>query len=354
MAPPSPKRRPPTPRRPAKAPLPTRIARLLRAPSSRPGPELEHRSFPVPDGLDGVRVDAGLAKLLGFSRTLAADIANAGGVALDGAPVDKSDRLRGGAWLEVSWEPPRTLVVEPIEVPELGIIHDDDDLVVVDKPAGVAAHPSLGWNGPTVVGALAAAGFRISTSGAPERQGVVHRLDAGTSGLMVVAKSERAYTELKRQFHDREVEKIYHAVVQGHPDPLRERSTHRSGGTRAPNGSSRSSRAASTRSPTTRRSRRSRRPRCSRCTSRPGAPTRSGCTWRPSGIRAPVTPCTAPTRRCLRDSASSANGSTRSSCRSPTRARASGPRSSPDTRRPGARARRAARLSGRRGPRRPP
>ncbi|RXZ71278.1 RluA family pseudouridine synthase [Agromyces albus] len=181
---------------------------------------MEHRSFPVPDGLDGVRVDAGLAKLLGFSRTLAAEIAGSGGVMLDGTSVDKSDRLRAGAWLEVSWEPPRALAIEPIAVADLGIVHDDDDLVVVDKPAGVAAHPSLGWNGPTVVGALAAAGFRISTSGAPERQGVVHRLDAGTSGLMVVAKSERAYTELKRQFHDREVEKIYHTVVQGRPDPL--------------------------------------------------------------------------------------------------------------------------------------
>jgi 23S rRNA pseudouridine1911/1915/1917 synthase len=181
---------------------------------------MEHRSFPVPDGLDGVRVDQGLAKLLGFSRTQAADIAAAGGAVLDGASVDKSDRLRAGGWLEVSWQPPRTLEVEAIAVPDLGIVHDDDDLVVVDKPAGVAAHPSLGWDGPTVVGALAAAGFRISTSGAPERQGVVHRLDAGTSGLMVVAKSERAYTELKRQFHDRQVEKIYHTVVQGHPDPL--------------------------------------------------------------------------------------------------------------------------------------
>ena len=181
---------------------------------------MEHRSFPVPDGLEGTRVDAGLAKLLGFSRTLAAEIAASGGVTLDGASVDKSDRLRAGAWLEVSWEAPRMLEIEPIAVPDLGIVHDDDDLVVVDKPAGVAAHPSLGWDGPTVVGALAAAGFRISTSGAPERQGVVHRLDAGTSGLMVVAKSERAYTELKRQFHDREVEKIYHTVVQGHPDPF--------------------------------------------------------------------------------------------------------------------------------------
>lgn len=181
---------------------------------------MEHRSLPVPDGLEGARVDQGLAKLLGFSRTQAAEVASAGGVLLDGAVAGKSDRLRAGAWLEVSWEPPRTLEVEPIAVPELGIIHDDDELVVVDKPAGVAAHPSLGWTGPTVVGALAAAGFRISTSGAPERQGVVHRLDAGTSGLMVVAKSERAYTALKRAFHDREVEKIYHTVVQGHPDPF--------------------------------------------------------------------------------------------------------------------------------------
>ena len=91
---------------------------------------------------------------------------------------------------------------------------------MIDKPVGVAAHPSIGWDGPTVLGALAGAGYRISTSGAAERAGIVHRLDAGTSGLMVVAKSERAYSELKRAFHDREVTKIYHAVVQGHPDPL--------------------------------------------------------------------------------------------------------------------------------------
>ena len=105
-------------------------------------------------------------------------------------------------------------------MPDLGIVYDDDDIVVVDKPTGVAAHPSLGWEGPTVVGALAAAGFRIATSGAPERQGVVHRLDVGTSGLMVVAKTEGAYSALKRAFKERTVEKIYHAVVQGHPDPL--------------------------------------------------------------------------------------------------------------------------------------
>jgi 23S rRNA pseudouridine1911/1915/1917 synthase len=120
----------------------------------------------------------------------------------------------------VSWQPKEEVRIVPLAVPDLTIVHDDDDIVVIDKPVGVAAHPSVGWTGPTVLGALAAAGFRISTSGAAERAGIVHRLDAGTSGLMVVAKSEHAYTVLKRAFHDRTVEKIYHAVVQGHPDPL--------------------------------------------------------------------------------------------------------------------------------------
>jgi 23S rRNA pseudouridine1911/1915/1917 synthase len=158
--------------------------------------------------------------MLGFSRTFAAEVADAGGVTQDGRAVEKSDRLRAGAWLSVEWTPRREPEIVPTAVPDLGIVYDDDDIVVVDKPAGVAAHPSVGWEGPTVLGALAAAGFRIATTGAAERQGVVHRLDVGTSGLMVVAKSENAYTALKRAFKEREVEKIYHAVVQGHPDPL--------------------------------------------------------------------------------------------------------------------------------------
>lgn len=181
---------------------------------------MESRTLPVPDGLAGERVDAAIAKLLGFSRTFAAEVAEAGGVSLDGVVLGKSDRLRADGWLEVTWTAKQEPTIVPVVVSDLGIVHDDDDIVVVDKPAGVAAHPSIGWDGPTVLGALAGAGFRISTSGAAERAGIVHRLDVGTSGLMVVAKSERAYTELKRQFHDREVDKIYHAVVQGHPDPF--------------------------------------------------------------------------------------------------------------------------------------
>lgn len=180
----------------------------------------ETRSLPVPDGLAGERADAAIARLLGLSRSFAAEIVEAGGARLDGHAVGRSDRLVAGAWLEVAWQPREAPQVIARSVPGLGIVSDDDDIVVVDKPVGVAAHPSVGWEGPTVLGALAAAGFRIATSGAAERAGIVHRLDVGTTGLMVVAKSERAYSDLKRQFHDREVDKIYHAVVQGHPDPL--------------------------------------------------------------------------------------------------------------------------------------
>lgn len=179
-----------------------------------------HRLF-VPEGLEGERLDQALSRLFGLSRTKAAELTAAGLVRVDGETAAKSDRVRAGAWLEVEIPQPRTEAVSPQKVEGMRVVHDDEHVVVVDKPVGVAAHPSPGWSGPTVVGHLAAAGFRISTSGAAERQGVVHRLDVGTSGLMVVAKSELAYTVLKRAFKQRRVEKIYHALVQGHPDPTR-------------------------------------------------------------------------------------------------------------------------------------
>lgn len=168
-----------------------------------------------------MRVDAGVSRLLGISRTAVADLAGEGKVLIDGRAVGKSDKLTGMSWIEVEMPDPRAepaVVAEPVE--GMAVIYSDADLVVVDKPVGVAAHPSVGWTGPTVIGGLAAAGYRISTSGPPERKGIVHRLDVGTSGLMVVAASERAYTLLKRAFRDRTVDKTYHALVQGHPDPL--------------------------------------------------------------------------------------------------------------------------------------
>ena len=180
------------------------------------------RRVPVPEGLDGERLDAALARLFGLSRARAAELISNGSVLVNGRPAAKSDRVPAGEWLDVTLPPPPiTAQPRPEPVPGLVIVYEDDDIVVVDKPPGVAAHPTPGWNGPTVLQGLLAAGHTIATSGAAERQGIVHRLDATTSGLMVVAKSERAYSALKRAFREREVDKIYHALVQGHPDPLR-------------------------------------------------------------------------------------------------------------------------------------
>ncbi len=176
--------------------------------------------MPVPDGLDGLRVDAALARLFGVSRTSAVGLIEGGEVLVDGRVPIKSERVSSGAWLEVTLpEAAAPPSVEPASVEGLRVVYADDDLVVVDKPVGVAAHPSPGWTGPTVVQGVAALGQLLSTSGAAERQGVVHRLDAGTTGLMVLAKSERAYTALKDAFRERRVDKGYHALVQGHPDP---------------------------------------------------------------------------------------------------------------------------------------
>jgi 23S rRNA pseudouridine1911/1915/1917 synthase len=180
----------------------------------------ERRTLPVPEGLEGLRLDAALSRLLGLSRTAAAEIIAGGGAQLDGRPAGKSDRVLAGSVLDVELPSPEAPVVVPQAVEGLRVVHEDDDLIVVDKPVGVAAHPTPGWEGPTVVGGLAAAGHRVSTSGAEERRGVVHRLDVGTSGLMVVAKSEHAYTVLKDAFRERTVDKRYHALVQGHPDPM--------------------------------------------------------------------------------------------------------------------------------------
>ncbi len=181
----------------------------------------DSRLIPVPPALDGERADAAVAKMLGLSRSAASAILEGHGVHRSGVLVGKSDRLREDDLLEIVIPEVRDLLsVRPTEVENLKIVYEDKDLVVVDKPAGVAAHPSVGWDGPTVVGALLARGVQVTTSGAHERQGIVQRLDVGTSGLMMVAKTEVAYSRLKQAFRDRAVHKVYHAVIQGHPDPF--------------------------------------------------------------------------------------------------------------------------------------
>jgi 23S rRNA pseudouridine1911/1915/1917 synthase len=180
------------------------------------------RFVEVPEGLDGERLDAALARMFGLSRATAATLISEGSVLVEGRPAAKSDRVLAGISLTVTLPaPPGAVEVAAQPVPGMALVYEDEDIVVVDKPRGVAAHPSPGWTGPTVISGLMAAGVMIATSGAAERQGIVHRLDANTTGLMVVAKSELAYSVLKQAFRDRAVSKTYHSLVQGHPDPLR-------------------------------------------------------------------------------------------------------------------------------------
>ena len=175
--------------------------------------------LPVPDGLAGQRIDVALSRMTGLSRSRVGELCALGSVRLDGARVGKSERVGAGAMVEADLPAPRAPEPAATPVEGLGLLYEDEDIVVVDKPAGVAAHPSMGWDGPDVLGALKAMHVRVATSGAAERQGIVSRLDVGTSGVMIVAKGERAYSVLKRAFREHTVDKVYHALVQGHLDP---------------------------------------------------------------------------------------------------------------------------------------
>jgi 23S rRNA pseudouridine1911/1915/1917 synthase len=180
----------------------------------------ELRTLSVPEGVAGERIDSALTRVLGLSRTSVVKLLEDGDITTNGKVMPKSERVLAGQVIEVLMPAPINSDPIPLTPLEgLSIIYDDDDLVVIDKPVGCAAHPSPGWTGPTVVGALMAAGYSVSTSGPAERQGIVHRLDVGTSGLMIVAKSDQAFHALKDAFRNRTVSKIYHALVQGHMDP---------------------------------------------------------------------------------------------------------------------------------------
>ncbi|CAM8629971.1 RluA family pseudouridine synthase [Candidatus Planktophila dulcis] len=180
----------------------------------------ELRQLTVPEGVAGERIDSALTRVLGLSRTSIVKLLEDGDITTDNRAMQKSDRVAAGQLIEVLM--PAPVNQDPIRLTPLEgltVVYNDDDIVVIDKPVGCAAHPSPGWMGPTVVGALMAAGYTISTSGPAERAGVVHRLDAGTSGLMIIAKTENSYLKLKEMFRAHDVEKTYHALVQGHMDP---------------------------------------------------------------------------------------------------------------------------------------
>jgi 23S rRNA pseudouridine1911/1915/1917 synthase len=161
--------------------------------------------------------------MLGLSRARASALMAEGAVRIGGDVVAKSHRLGPDEWIDV--DVAHGVVASGTDggsdvVEQIPVLWEDDEVVVIDKPVGVAAHPSPGWRGPTVTGSLAAAGHRLAESGAAEREGVVHRLDVGTTGVMALAKTPGAYSSLKEQFKERTVDKEYHAIVHGLLDPL--------------------------------------------------------------------------------------------------------------------------------------
>ena len=169
--------------------------------------------IPAPDALIGKRFDVAVAKMMGISRAKATELIETGQARVIGRDINKSATLQAGDTVEIDVREERR-EPEPVSN-EMTIAYEDDDIVVVDKPVGVAAHASVGWTGPTVLGSLIQRGVHITSMGAAGRQGIVSRLDVGTSGLMLVCKSDLAYKEMRRQFSEHEVKKTYHALVQG-------------------------------------------------------------------------------------------------------------------------------------------
>jgi 23S rRNA pseudouridine1911/1915/1917 synthase len=170
----------------------------------------------------GERLDRWLAaSLQAVSRSRVKALVEAGQVRLAGATItDPSWRVKPGQRFEVTLPEPEAASPEPESVP-LAILYEDEDLVVLDKPAGMAVHPAPGSPAGTLVNALIAhCGDSLSGIGGVKRPGIVHRLDKDTTGIMVVAKTDAAHQHLSRQFAERAVERAYLALVWGVPNPL--------------------------------------------------------------------------------------------------------------------------------------
>lgn len=174
----------------------------------------------VPETLAGERVDRAVALLTGWSRSAVAEMVARGDVRVDGAPVARSARLEAGAQLEWRGEPAPPPLPGPEPDVDVSVVHEDDDIIVVDKPAGLVVHPGAGHPTGTLVGGLLAR-FDLAGVGDPARPGIVHRLDRDTSGLLVVARTAVAYTALVRDLAAHDVRRRYTAVVHGVPSSTR-------------------------------------------------------------------------------------------------------------------------------------
>ena len=178
-------------------------------------------ALPVPAALGGLRVDRAVALLTGWSRAEVQALVEAGAVLVDGRPVAKSRRLEPGEVVELlaGPQPDAPPGADPAVV--LDVRHEDPDLVVVSKPAGLVVHPGAGHPGGTLVNGLLARFPELATVGDPARPGIVHRLDRDTSGLLLVARSGRAYDALVEMLAAHDVRREYSALVWGHLEARR-------------------------------------------------------------------------------------------------------------------------------------
>jgi 23S rRNA pseudouridine1911/1915/1917 synthase len=173
------------------------------------------RTITVPEESTGTRLDRFLASVLGDqSRSQLQRLIKEGRVRVGGREAKANQPVKTGQTITVDVPEPVDTTLTPEALP-LPILYQDSDVIVVDKPAGMVVHPAAGHASGTLVNALLHHVDDLSGIGGEKRPGVVHRLDRGTSGLMVVAKRDQAHEELARQFRDREVEKEYIALVWG-------------------------------------------------------------------------------------------------------------------------------------------
>lgn len=169
----------------------------------------------VEPGEDGERLDRVLCRRLeDMSRARIQKLAREGMVLVEGSPARPSRILHAGQSVEVLVPPTEPSALEPEPIP-LEVLHEDDRILVLVKPAGMVVHPGAGSRAGTLVNALLARSPGWSSIGGRERPGIVHRLDKGTSGVMVVARDDQAHRDLSRQFQDRTVEKLYVALSWG-------------------------------------------------------------------------------------------------------------------------------------------
>jgi 23S rRNA pseudouridine1911/1915/1917 synthase len=175
----------------------------------------------VPETLAGERVDRAVALLTGWTRSEVQELVESGAVLVDGARVPKSRKLEVGSVIEVLAEPEVAGLPEADPSVEVVVRYEDDDLVVVAKPAGLVVHPGAGHPDGTLVNGLLARYPEIAGVGDPARPGIVHRLDRDTSGLLVVARSEAAYEGLVEMLAAHDVERRYEALVWGIPEAPR-------------------------------------------------------------------------------------------------------------------------------------